>query len=88
MYQLFESLLPSQNLEMLSFIRDQFSRRFPSLIKLYGGKDAEFVESCFSIVYDLLKCGMEGLYQYNKYIFYGLLHPSPKVNQIAKTVIR
>lgn len=31
---------------------------------------------------------MEGLYHYNKYVFYGLLSPSSKVNNLTSKIIK
>ena len=82
-------MFPSTNIELLNFIREQFSERFKVLvISELGQKDFEFMESCFVIIYNLLKTGMEGLYLYNKYIYYGLIHEDAKVNQMTVRIIK
>jgi hypothetical protein len=43
---------------------------------------------CFGIIFHLLKSGMEGLFDFNRYIFYGLLHHSQQVNSIALKIIQ
>lgn len=42
--------------------------------------DDEFIGWTYKILYSLLKSGMTGLHEYNKYVLLGLMHHSTEVS--------
>jgi hypothetical protein len=86
MYALFNKILPCKNLRILSLINHSLSGTFHKIMNL--DKSSVLNQEGFNIVYHMLKSGMTSLCNYNKYIFYGLLFPSRRVNQIAVKIIK
>lgn len=81
LYKLFTLLLPCNNIRILSLINYNFSLTFHKMIMYIDCKnDDEFIGWTYKILYSLLKSGMTGLHEYNKYVLLGLMHHSTEVS--------
>lgn len=46
------------------------------------------MEYSYRILEQVLKCGMTGLYEFNRYIYCGLLHNSSVINDVSAEIIK
>jgi hypothetical protein len=51
-------------------------------------KDDELLEYSLRILQHILQSGMCGLYEFNRYVFCGLLHTSKSIRNIAEDIIK